>query len=115
MRLKRTSAATPVNRRSGVTASVMHRNTSVHSPVERVMNSMGFAPSRSVSPKNTMRASGYHAATNTAIFAGTTQRAPAAAGRFVAVSGRRTAPSAGVCVSEAIMVSRQKFFFRSMP
>ena len=40
------------------------------------MNSIGFAPSRSVMPNSTMRASGYHAAINTAIFAGTIQRAP---------------------------------------
>ena len=45
------------------------------------MNSIGFAPSRSVMPNSTMRASGYHAAMNTAIFAGTIQRAPLA-GRF---------------------------------
>ena len=93
----------------------MHRNTSVHNPVERVMNSMGLAPSRSVKPKNTIRASGYHAATNTAIFAGTTQRAPVAAERFAGGGIRRTAVSDGVCVSEAIAVSHQKFFFRSMP
>ncbi len=80
------------------------------------MNSIGLAPSRSVKPNNTMRASGYHAAMNTAIFAGTTQRAPAAARTLRrAMAARRAAVSDTVGVSEAIAIPAQKFFFRSMP
>jgi hypothetical protein len=78
-------------------------------------------------PNSTMRASGYHAAINTAILAGTIQRAPPAGRCFavaavfaaaagVAAGARDALRSAGTtgCVSEAI-VAPQKFFFRSMP
>ncbi len=100
IRRKRASAVKPVIRHTGVIASVMHRYTSVHSPVERVMNSIGFAPSRSVTPNNTMRASGNSIATNTTIFAGATQRGPVAT----------RAP----LIWEADDIV-QKFFLRSMP
>jgi hypothetical protein len=103
----------------------MHRNTSVHKPVERVMNSIGLAPSRSVNPNSTMRASGYHAATNTAIFAGVTQPAAAeAGGRLTAAVGAGEPDEDAARVSgsdgeegedEAMTIPAQKFFFRSMP
>ena len=56
----------PESLRSGVTVKVISKNTSVQVPVERVMNSIGLAPSRSVRPKTIRRASGNSAATNSA-------------------------------------------------
>ena len=46
MRRSRISQFHCVRRRKGVTASVMHRKYSVQSPVLRVMNSTGLAPSQ---------------------------------------------------------------------
>src|SRR5438067_13636571 len=64
MRLKRASAGWFAITRSGVTASVMHRNRSVQSPVERSRYSAGFAPRLFVAAPYTSQANGSSASTN---------------------------------------------------
>ena len=47
-----------VSKRSGVIARVKHKKTRAHVPVERVMNSIGFAPRPSVKPSQIKRSRG---------------------------------------------------------
>ena len=69
MRLNLSNQPQPLSLRKGVTASVMSKKRSVQSPVARVMNSAGLAPSHSgkTTTPATSRASGSSASTNTAI------------------------------------------------
>jgi hypothetical protein len=45
-------------RRNGVMAKVRHKKTKAQVPVERVMNSIGFAPKPSVKPSQIKRSKG---------------------------------------------------------
>src|SRR5450830_1884228 len=64
MRRRRTSQFHLVSLRSGVTVSVMTKKYSAQSPVLRVMNSIGLAPSLSRKPNATSRSKGNKASTN---------------------------------------------------
>ena len=110
---KRANAASRVSRRNGVTASVMQMKHSVQSPVARVMNSTGLAPSPSVMPNSTMRASGEQRREKHSDLAGTIQRGQFAARRVA--RARVDARTRSVRTVPRAMIDQSKFFFRSMP